>query len=228
MAKGVTSKKVKNPKLSNAEKALAKIQTDHRSNVRGIFTQAGFVRVAGIADKQFTFDNQQGDVDDIFVYENVVILAEYTCTKTDEIGKHLKLKKLLFDKILRNKAGFIEFISQKFPDTKTQLSEKYHKTQIVVKIVYCSRYEFDEHYKTNVPGPMYLDYPSVRYFMALIDSIKRSARWELLHFLEIPNASVGKDGAIGHAETYHDRKGLILPEAHSNFDDGYKVVTFYT
>jgi DGQHR domain-containing protein len=228
MVKAVIAKKAKRPKLSAAEKALAKIQSDHRSNVRGIFTRAGFSRVTGIADKQFKFDNQQTDVDDIFVFENIVVIAEYTCAKTENVGPHLKNKKLIFDKILGDKAQFIEFISQKFPDVKTQLPENYHKTQIVVKVVYCSRYEFDEHYKTNVPGPVYFDYPSVRYFMALIDSIKRSARWELLHFLEIPNASVGKDGAIGHAETYHDRKGLILPEAHSNFDDGYKVVTFYT
>jgi DGQHR domain-containing protein len=64
--------------------------------------------------------------------------------------------------------------------------------------------------------------------MALIGSIKRSARWELLHFLAIPNSSVGSNGVIGHAEGSQERKGLVLPEAHSNFDDGYKVVSFYT
>jgi DGQHR domain-containing protein len=228
MAKGVTKKKAKKSKLSAADKALAKIQTDHRSSVRGIFTGAGFARMTGIADKQFTFDNQSADVDDIFVYENVVIIAEYTCRQTDGIGDHLKAKKIIFDKILNDPSVFIEFISTKFPDTKAQFSGVYHKSKIVLKIIYCSRYEFDEHYKINVPGPAYFDYPSVRYFMALIDSIKRSARWELLHFLEIPNANVGSSGVVGNAEGSQNRKGLVLPEAHSNFDDGYKVVSFYT
>jgi DGQHR domain-containing protein len=224
MAKGVTKKKAKKPKLT----ALEKIQKDHRSNVRGIFTGAGFVRMSGIADKQFIFDNQQTDVDDIFVYENVVLIAEYTCAQTDGVGAHLKNKKHIFDKILKDPISFVEFISEKFANTAVQFPQKYHKTKIVFKIVYCSRNEFDEKYKNNVPGPAYFDYPSVRYFMALIDSIKRSARWELLHFLEIPNASVGKDGVVGHAESSKDRKGLVLPESASNFDDGYKVVSFYT
>ncbi len=224
MAKGVTKKKAKKAKLT----PLEKLQKDHRSSVRGIFTGAGFARMSGIADKQFTFDNQQTDIDDVFVYENVVIIAEYTCAQTDGVGSHLKNKKHIFDKILNDPDAFFDVISKKFPNTVTQLPKNYHKSKIILKIVYCSRYEFDEKYKTNVPGPAYFDYPSVRYFMALIDSIKRSARWELLHFLEIPNASVGKDGVTGHAESSKDRKGLVLPESASNFDDGYKVVSFYT
>jgi DGQHR domain-containing protein len=224
MSKGVAKKKAKKPKLTPIEK----LQKDHRSNVRGIFTGAGFARMSGIADKQFTFDSQKTDVDDIFVYENVVIIAEYTCAQTDGVGAHLKNKKIIFDKILNNPNGFIDFISEKFPNTTDQFPKKYHKSKIVTKIVYCSRHEFDGHYKTNVPGPAYFDYPSVRYFMALIDSIKRSARWELLHFLEITNSSVGRDGVVGHAESSKDRKGLVLPESASNFDDGYKVVSFYT
>ena len=228
MAKGVVKKKVKKQKLSAAEKALLKFQNDHRSSVRGIFTGTGFVRMTGIADKQFNFDNQKADVDDIFVYENIVIIAEYTCAQTDGVGPHLKNKKIIFDKILADPSTFIQFISSKFPNSADQFPQNYHSSKIIVKIIYCSRNEFDDHYKSNVPGPEYFDYPSVRYFMALVDSIKRSARWELLHFLKIQNASVGKDGVVGSAETSQDRKALVLPEAHSNFDDGYKVVSFYT
>jgi DGQHR domain-containing protein len=222
MVKGA-KKKAKTPKLTPAEK----IQRDHRSSVRGIFTGSGFSRMTGIADKQFNFDNQKADVDDIFVYENVIIVAEYTCAQTDGIGSHLKGKKIIFDKILNAPAEFIKFITEKFPNSSDQFP-KYHSSKTIVKIVYCSRYEFDDHYKSNVPGPAYFDYPSARYFMALIDAIKRSARWELLHFLGISNASVGHDGVVGNADGSQDRKGLVLPEAHSNFDDGYKVVTFYT
>lgn len=228
-------KKANKSKLTNEEKAQrkaenaeVKLQKDHRSNVRGVFTKAGFDRMSGIADKQFNFDNQQTDVDDIFVYENVVIIAEYTCAKTDRVGAHLKNKKIIFDKILGKPLKFVEFISEKFVNCKIQFPQNYHSSKIVVKIIYCSRFEFDDHYKTNVPGPTYFDYPSVRYFMALVDAVKRSARWELLHFLDIPISKVGKDGVIGNVEGSQDRRGLVLPEAHSNFDHGYKVVSFYT
>jgi DNA-sulfur modification-associated len=221
--KGVKKKKVQASKLSPAEK----IQKDHRASVRGVFTGSGFLRMAGIADKQFNFQNQQADVDDIFVFENIVVIAEYTCAQSDGVGSHLKNKKIIFDKILNDPAGFIKFISDKFPETSDRFP-KYHSSKVVLKILYCSRYEFDDHYQINVPGPAYFDYPSVRYFMALIDAIKRSARWELLHFLQIPNGSVGNNGVVGTADGSQDRKGLVLAEAHSNFDDGYKVVSFYT
>lgn len=228
MAKGGTKKRAKKPKLTAAERARAKLQNDHRSDVRGIFTGSGFRRMSGIADKQFTFDGQMADVDDIFVLENLIVIAEYTCTKSSEIGSHLKPKKIIFDKILSDPNAFSDFISNKFPDCASQFPIGYHKSQIILKIVYCSRFDFDRHYKDNVPGPIYFDYSSVRYFKDLVSSIKRSSRYELIHFLQFPLSAVGKNGKINVSDGSQDYPGLILPEAHSNFKDGHKIVTFYT
>ena len=227
MVMGVAKKKAMKPKLTPAERAKAKLQNDHRSDVRGIFTGSGFRRMSGIADKPFTFDGQQGDVDDIFIFENLVVVAEYTCTKSSEVGSHIKLKKILFDKILQNPNSFIEFISQKFAGCDVQFPTKYHNSKIVVKIIYCSRFDFDVHYKSNVPGPKYFDYYAVRYFKDLVSAIKKSSRYELIQFLDVPLNSVGINGKINVSESSQDYPGLILPEAHSNFKDGHKVVTFY-
>ena len=53
--------------LSALEKAANKLKTDHRSAIRASFTRAGFHRVTGVADREFTYDNQKSDLDDIFV-----------------------------------------------------------------------------------------------------------------------------------------------------------------
>ena len=67
---GKTSKSV----LSLKEKSLSKLRA------------AGFRRVPGIADQTFTFENQMTDIDDVFVFENVFVVAEYTCSQSSDVG----------------------------------------------------------------------------------------------------------------------------------------------
>jgi hypothetical protein len=181
--KGKKARKAKKPPLSAAEKAFNKLKTDHRSTIRSSFQYAGFRRVTGVSDREFTFDNQKTDLDDVFVYENVVVLAEYTCAQPSGVGEHLKNKKLVYDKILANPTGFLKFLREKFSASADQLPTGYHPQQTIVKILYCSRYDFEEKYKINVPGPVYMDYPAVRYFAAVADAVRKSSRFELLHFM---------------------------------------------
>jgi DGQHR domain-containing protein len=224
MAKPKATKKTV---LSKEEKALAKLRGDHRKAIRAIFRGAGFSRISGISDKEFIFDNQKTDLDDIFIYENVVVLAEYTCSKSSNIGAHLKNKKIVYDKMLADGPGLIAFLKGKFPESANQFPSNYHKSKIIPKIIYCSRFDFEDHYRQNVPGPIYADYPAVRYFLSVVDAIKKSARYELLHFLEIDPAKVGFNGKVQIGKGSETYRGSILSEAHSNFDEGYKVVSFY-
>jgi DGQHR domain-containing protein len=183
--------------------------------------------VTGESDHDFTFENQKPDLDDIFVYENVVVLVEYTCAQPSGVGEHLKNKKLIYDKILANPKGFLKFLENKFPERASQISTNYHPQQMIVRILYCSRYDFEDRYKINVPGPIYMDYPAVRYFEAVADAIRKSSRFELLHFMGIEPSAVGVLGKIQVGSASREYAGSLLPEAHSHFDDGFKIVSFY-
>ena len=221
------AKKAKKLPLTAAEKSFRKLQNDHRSAIRSSFTKAGFHRVSGVSDKEFTYDNQKTDLDDIFVYENVIILAEYTCKQASYVGEHLKLKKHVYDKILANPEAFLTFLTKKFPGSADQLASGYHVQTTIVRILYCSRYDFDEKYRVNVPAPIYMDYPAVRYFAAVSDAVRKSARFELLHFLGVSDTQVGLNGKISVAAQSKNYSGSLLPESHSHFDAGFKIVTFY-
>ena len=213
--------------LSPAEKAFQKLQADHKSAVRSVFRSAGFRRIPGIADKSFTFDNQTTDVDDIFVFENIYIIAEYTCAKASEVGGHLKNKKIIYDKIIASNHTFIDFLKSEFPDASAALTSSYHHSKRILRILYCSRHSFDDVYKTNVPGPIYMDYPALKYFVTIGDAIKLSCRYELLDYLKVDSQSIGAGGSIIIGSSSKEYKGSILPEAHSHFENGFKVVTFY-
>lgn len=226
-AKGKKLRRAKKAPLSAAEKAANKLKSDHRSAIRSSFTRAGFHRVTGVSDREFTYNNQKSDFDDIFVYENVVVLAEYTCAQPSGVGEHLKNKKHIYDKILADTEAFLTFLAAKFPASADQLAKAYHAQQTIVKILYCSRFDFEERHKLNVPGPVYLDYPAVRYFAAVSDAVRKSSRFELLLFLGIEDAQVGVNGKIDVSSRSKNYAGSLLPEAHSHFDKGFKIVTFY-
>lgn len=226
-SKGKAAKKPKKPQLSASEKVFNKLKADHRSTIRSTFRYAGFDRVTGVSDREFTFENQKTDLDDVFVYENVVVIVEYTCAQPSGVGEHLKNKKHVYDKILADPGGFIKFIGEKFAGIADQLAAGYHPQQRILRICYCSRYDFEDKYNVNVPGPTYMDYPAVRYFSAVSDAVRKSSRFEILHFMGVDDAAVGLNGKITVSSGSNDYTGSLLPEAHSHFDDGYKIVTFY-
>ena len=73
----------------------------HRAQVRATFRNAGFEKVLSVSDKEFEFKERKGDFDDIFIYENIIVLAEYTCAKSGNLSRHILPKKILFDKVDR-------------------------------------------------------------------------------------------------------------------------------
>ncbi|WP_262692481.1 DGQHR domain-containing protein [Kordiimonas aestuarii] len=217
------AKAPKKKKLSPEEKE----RKQHTSEIRSVFTLSGFQRIPAVADKEFTFGGRTGDVDDIFVYENIVVLAEYTCTKSANISTHLLKKKILFDKILGDPTGFIKYLDTKFPIFKERRGDDHHISQYKLRIVYASKNKIDEAHKTSVPNTVYFDYPVMKYFQSVVKAVKKSARFELLNFLGFDCTDIAVKGSGGTGQKNSTYSGSILPEAHSNFDEGFKVVSFY-
>lgn len=216
------------PKLSPEEKAQRKITAAHLRSARGIFDNLGFDAAPEVCGQHITFDGKMGELDDVFVLENLIVLAEYTAgTKAEKIKEHLQKKKIFFSKIMANPKGFVEFLSETFPDFKKRLDTKFHADDLRVKLVYASRYPFDDGVKQHVTEPIYLDYPTLMYFDNLAKAIKRSCRFEFFDFLGLKAHEVAEDGVFpkeSAAETYH---GSVLPEKASGYPPGYKVVSFY-
>ena len=195
--------------------------------VRSVFRYTGFRRIVSLADKQFTYNGQMSDFDDVYVYENILVCIEYTTTASSNISHHLKPKKIVYDKIDSDHAAFCEFYCDLSDELNDALLANYKSQEIIVKIVYCSRNAIDSGHKANVPNPIYLDYAELRYFKNLTACIKKSAQNELLHFLQILPSELGSAGKIGISSAIEKYPGSLLPEANSFFDKGFKVVSFY-
>lgn len=216
------TKKAKKTSLSSEEIE----KRNHRQEVRNIFAKAGFEKVSSVSDKEFTFKGRTGDIDDVFLYDNIVVLLEYTCSKTENISSHLLKKKILFDHILNNQADFIQFFEGDFETFKEARNDYFDYLECKVIIVYASKNSVSQQHKDQLPDVVFLDYDIVKYFKSVTNAVKLSSKYELFKFLKLEYNDVGKNSTTT-VSGKHNINGSILPESHSNFDPGYKVVSFY-
>lgn len=161
------------------------------------------------------------------MYENVLVCAEYTTAKSDNVGDHLRKKNVVYEEALRNVANLLSVLGGLDEDFKDAATAKYNADEFIVRCLYCSANEFDNKHKDNAGHAHFLDYAELRYFKSLTDCIKISARSELLDFLSVPLSDLGQDGKIDEFVSSHPFAATLLPEANSNFDKGFKVVSFY-
>lgn len=219
-----TSKKKK--KLSKEERDFQARQRAHKNMVRRVFGNAGFRRFPKLADRQFTLSKQiTSDFDDVFCFENVIVCAEYTVK--DNVGEHLKPKKIVYDEVAQNPNDVINKFCVLDTDFKIYIEHSYSISEYIIVVVYCSRNEVRPDHKKIVDNVVYFDYPKIRYFKSITDCIRQSARPELLTFLGVDFRNVGEGGKISIHEEYDKFTASLLPEANSHFQEGYKVVSFY-
>lgn len=223
-------KKVRKTKRElNPEK---KKQNEYKKLVRSILTKCGMQRLSQLEEKQFKFKAFTSDIDDVFIYENIFLLVEYTVTEPSKVGEHLTKKAPLFDAINKYKQEYISCIKNilkdKFGENETySIINRYDENFWMIKILYCPLNNINEVHKNKFNNIFYLDYPIAQYFSSLTKSIEISARYELLNFLNIELEKVGKNGIINCTEGYESYSGMLLPKAYSNFPKGYKIVSFY-
>ena len=217
-------------KLSPAEKATQKEQRAQEKEINTVLGNIGFLRIAGIKGKEVVYDGRTTEMDDIFVYENIVLVIEYTI---GDPGKHLLNKKILYDKVHSDKRAFLEFLNKepKLKSFKTYyekaIKPKYSLNEIQVRVLYASKKDIQQEHKDLVEGVIFFDYHIVKYFSSLTKVIKRSSKYEFFDFIGIPfnkTAENIKTSSKGNSETF---SGHILPEEKSSFQEGYKIVSFY-
>jgi DGQHR domain-containing protein len=227
MAKAKKKKKKAKGKGNPAEKLQQRVKQTHFREVRSIFSTCGFRRIPSASDKEFTYDGTTSDFDDVLLRENVIVLSECTVHQSSELSGHLKKKKVLYDKIIKNVPAFLAFMDMQFPEFLAAKDPKFHPHHFRVVIVYCARYPISTDLKDEVPGIKYLDYHVVRYFKAITDRVRQSARYELFNFLGLSQKDIGVGVISPAATSTTSYKGSILPEGQSHFPKGFKVVSFY-
>ncbi|QYX27306.1 DUF896 domain-containing protein [[Clostridium] scindens] len=79
--------------------------TAFRKKIRSTFTNMGFVSIS-TANKHFKIGYRVVELDYLFIYENVLIIAEDTCSKGKD-KNHIRKKSEAFNEIKGNMTDFI-------------------------------------------------------------------------------------------------------------------------
>ncbi len=237
-AKKTVAKKPRK-KMTAEQKAQAKIaakkrreEAKFRSATKEIFTGSGFKFIAS-ENKEFTLTTQQGsrttELDGIFLYENVIVVVEDTCTTSP--GTHLAGKQIIFDLAIKNKIAFINCLKGNIPDFSNYLDkENYDLSDYILKILYFSMNSVDSEYveSANRIGIQVVERALTNYFHSLVKNISASAKYEILKFMEISYSELGTAKISGgNSGSINSYSGFLLPEANSSYPDGYKVISFY-
>lgn len=226
-----TKTRKKKKKLSPEEKAQNLLKRTQENEIRNIFKNLGFNRIANIDGKEIKYKERTSEMDDIFVCENVILLTEYTIAKNP--GDHIKNKTIFYNKVIENKKDFIEFLNEepKLNSFKKYYEEnikgKYSINQLKLKILYCSRFDVAIEHKNNAIDVVFFDYHLVQYFKSLSKVIKRTGKYEFCDYLNIPFEEFGTNILKSDDTTSNKYSGHILPEEKSYFKGGYKIVSFY-
>lgn len=223
MAIKTKKSKTKSRKPPSPEQLQIREQRLQKKNFRGLLNKLGFNQLTtdGI---QFTFCERTGEIDDLFVFENILLITEYTVGKPK--SEHLLKKKVLYDKILADIDGFIALCRKIYPNFNNTLAPIFSASSCQIKILYVTKSEPSEELIVNCPNIHFIYGASAKYFQALVKTIERSARIEFLKFIGLEYSQVGK--AV--LQTSHESityQGFLLPEGNSSYPAGYKIVSFY-
>lgn len=220
-------KKKKRKKPTEIEKE----QRQQKKEIRRLLKNIGFYKVPGISGKQFTYEGRTSEIDEVFHYENVLLLVERTTTISP--GEHLTKKKLIYDKINASPVNFINFLlgENTFEQFRTYYKDSnlnnYTSHQIQVKILYCSRHPISQEHKDQLQNVCFFEYPILKYFDSISGIVKKSSRYEFFNFLDIQYADIGENIHLSGTGSIVKFSGHILPEEHSSFKEGYKIISFY-
>lgn len=210
--------------LSAEEKRRRRLERRFKSDIRTLFTNAGFTHVS-TRDQQFTFHERPGEIDGVFVFDNIVVVIEETTLASSNIPDHLRKKAELFEHFARFPKEFVPFLAKTFSGVQRYFHAHEHidLRQCMVKHLYCSRNDVDETYRTRYNETCsLLSYASLQYFLRLSRTIRRSARYELFKFLNVEL----EDIAVAKRTELHSYRALLLPEVPSGFPADHQLVSF--
>lgn len=217
----VGSKKAK-PKVVLSAQEVAK-----RKQIRGarnLFGRLGFDRVKSDG-KTIKFDGRTGEIDDIYVSENIMLLVEYTVGK--ETTAHVSKKSILYSKIKGGSAAWIAYAATQYPDFQALFAKGgFLASDYRVAVSYISTDGVSDEVSEAFDYINFLDGTTFRYFDSLAKAIHRTARFEFFKYLGLRFTEIG-DQVKKTSTARTGFEGHVLPETFSSFPKDFKIVSFY-
>lgn len=192
--------------------------------IQTAFKNAGF-QYLPTRDKQVEFNGQQGDFDQVFLYENILVLCEETASQSKDIKSHLKKKKIFYDEVHKCKSDVLKLLKTDHPE-KFAAFDSYSDARYFVFYLYITKNKFnptDEVIKQFLPIQI-VEYSALNYLYEMSQAIKLSSRSEVFRFLGLKSRDVGVTNPSGTNATIDTN--IIYPQDNTGMKDDIRVVSF--
>lgn len=217
------------PKAAKAPSKTVGSKPSKKPSLEIIFEKAGF---NSVESENITFEvkSQKGEIDHIFVYENIIVLCEKTTSSDPK--KHFRKKQALYKIIDEKKEEFLESFQekflQKFSRPSCLINPKYTSKDLVWRyLYYADRHDFAPGYTQNSDPIKIFSPHDASYFQSLVNTIEKSAKYEIFKYFEIKTGMIGDAKLSGKRTSVSSFSGFALPKEHSNYPDGFLILSFY-
>ena len=205
------------------EQTKKRQETAFRNKIRKTIVDSGFTYFA-TANKEFKIGNRVVELDYLFMYENIMLICEDTCSKKKE-KDHIRKKAEAAREIENNVGTLITWLKDKFPE-KRDIIEKYRRDRIFIYYIYISQAKLDltEDERKLYSNIYFWEPETLAYFNKMAQCIHYSARYEIFRFLEIDDDKIGFSGSEENKTTI--KAPIIYPEDTTGINNGIRVVSF--
>lgn len=221
----MTTKKTKKSILPETER----LQILQKKTIREIFINMGFQSI-GSENIDFVYKYRPSEIDDMFIFENLIVICEYTVSKKP--GDHLKEKKIIYDLINQDHLDFLSDLVEKnvFSRLSVEVNTgKYQRSQYVIVILYCSYFPIEKEHKCLVSGVHFFDRHIVEYFKMISKAINKSSIYEFCQYIGVSSEQIGNNVLSASTEQLDKFHTSILPVEHNstNIQSGFNIISFY-
>jgi len=199
---------------------LEREQRKFRSSILKIFNMMGF-RHLRTQNKTYSYGGQRGELDYVFLYENIIIICEDTIGITNP--DHIRTKYFFYQKIKENLSQFIRSLKREFQD-KFDEFRNYTEGRYKLFYIYIHKFAIDSERKEPFPHFRFINDSDRIYFQKITSILKKTSRNELYKFLNLDLSEVGPSASS--AEENKIDTAVILPEESSGYPEGIKIISF--
>lgn len=209
--------------LTEEEKSKREASSFRRKIVT-TFKNAGFeyLKTEGIHRR---FGLKNGELDYVFLYENILLVCEDTTHNEKNIKKHLKNKKLLTDQIVANQNDTIQWLKETFPEKFTGFDNYTNDSYKVFHLYFTlNKLELSKD-DTALYSPIKtIGLPSLNYLRITSQTIRKSARAEIFRLLGLKSEDIGTPGDGGSRKQIP--ASIIYPTDRTGLANNVRIVSF--
>jgi DGQHR domain-containing protein len=221
MSRKLKKKKIK---LSPDQKKQRRLKKAFQKEIISTFKSSGF-QYLNTEDLHNKFGLKRGEVDFVFLYENIILICEETIADTS-IKEHMDKTKILFDNIKldfeKHDYKFLDWLKNKYVE-KFKNFHEYENNEYRYVFLYFHKKDISNDDISSLDYIKSVNKNTLKYLHHLSGIIKYSSMDEFFRFLGINHADIGR--VTSTKENSDIDATIISPESSSGFKK-MKIVSF--